>query len=210
MDACEIPCAWTLVTGPTQEPITLEEAKQHARILDDNSNPVLTNYISAAREAAEAYMGRGLLTQTWKLTLGGFANVIDLPMASPLQNDANAGPSTAVLVQYYDSDGTLQTLATTVYDVDTVARPGRVVLKPSQSWPSVQSDRRLGAVEITYVVGWTAPELVPERIKQGIRQYVTYLDADRDGLEALAMNAQQAAERCWSDRIWWTAPRWDA
>lgn len=197
-----------LVTGPTVEPITLDEAKQQARILDDNSNAVLQGYITTAREAAEAYMGRGILTQTWKLVLDNWANIIPLPMAHPLQNDGTATPSTAVAVQYYDDAGALQTLATTVYDVDTVSRPGRVVLKPSQSWPSVQSTRRQGAIEITYVVGWTDVALVPERIKQGIKQYVTYLEYDRDGMDERAVAAMEAAERCWSDRLWWTSPRY--
>ncbi len=207
-DRHEIGCAWTLVTAPAIEPISLEDAKQHARITDYNSDALLTSYIQTAREAAQDCLGRGILTQTWKIVLDAFANVIQLPMAAPLQNDAGATPSTAVTVQYYDTDGTLQTLATTVYDVDTVSRPGRVVLKPGQSWPSVQSERRAGAVVITYVVGWTSADEVPERIKQGIRQYVAFLDFDREGAEVRALEALQAAERCWSDRIHWSAPQW--
>jgi uncharacterized phiE125 gp8 family phage protein len=196
----DIPCAWSLVTGPTVEPVTLSEAKAQARISDNNSDGVIAGHITTAREEAESYMGRGILTQTWKLVLDAFANVIPLPMAAPLQSVTS--------VQYYDADGTLQTLATSYYSVDTVARPGRVVLKPDQSWPSVQSDKRDGAVIITYVVGWTTAALVPERIKQGIKQYVAYLDLNRDGLEARALEAEQAAQRCWSDRIEWTQPRW--
>ena len=198
MRAEEIGCAWTLVTAPTIEPVSLAEVKAQARILDNNTDDVLASYITVAREAAESHMGRGLLTQTWKLVLDGFTNDIPLPMASPLQSVTS--------VEYYDDDGTLQTLATTYYGTDLVSRPGRVVLKPEQSWPSVQSDRRNGAVIITYVVGWTTAAAVPERIKQGIRQYVTYLEMDRDGLGGF--DAQQAAERCWSDRIYWTAPSW--
>jgi hypothetical protein len=72
----------------------------------------------------------------------------------------------------------------------------------------VQSERRNGRVEIIYVCGWTSADAVPERIKQGIRQFVAYLDLDRDGLEPAALAARQAAERCWSDRISWTPPDW--
>jgi uncharacterized phiE125 gp8 family phage protein len=204
----EVGCAWTRTVEPVLSAVSLEDVKAHARITDDASNNVLDAYIATATQEAEAFMGRGILTQTWKLVLEGFANIIPLPMAAPLQNDSGASPSTAVVVQYYDADGTLQTLATTVYDVDTVSRPGRVVLKPDQSWPSLQHSRLNGRVVITYVVGWTTADAVPERIKQGIRQYVTFLDVDRDGLEARANDAKLAAERCWSDRIWWTAPEW--
>jgi uncharacterized phiE125 gp8 family phage protein len=200
VNSCDIGCAWTLITGPAEEPITPAEAKEQARILDDNSNSVLVAYIRTAREAAEAYMGRGLLTQTWQLVLDGWANIVPLPMASPLQSITS--------VKYYDDAGVQQTLATSVYDLDTVSRPGTVVLKADQTWPSVQSMRRSGVIEITYVVGWLTPESIPERIRQGVRQYVTYLDLDRDGMEMGALQALQAAERCWSDRISWTAPQW--
>lgn len=196
----EIPCVWELVTGPIIEPVTVAEAKSQARIYDNNSDDLVRGYIVTAREAAEAHMGRGILTQTWKQVQDGFATVNPLAMASPLQSVTS--------VQYYDPDGVLQTLATSVYGVDSVSRPGRVVLKPGQSWPSVQCEKRDGAVIITYVVGWTAVDLVPERIKQGIKQYVAYLEMDREGLESRALDAQLAAERCWSDRIGWTPPQW--
>ena len=199
--ACnDIGTAWTLVTGPTTEPISLTDVKLQSRIEDDNSNAILLSYITAAREACEAYMGRGLLTQTWKLLLDGFARRMPLPMAAPL--------ASVTSVKYYDGTGTQQTLATSVYDTDPVSRPGTVVLKVGQTWPVVQSERRNGIVEIVYVVGWTEPELVPERIKQGLRQYVTYLDLDRDGMEDRALEALNAAYRCWSDRICWTSPEW--
>jgi uncharacterized phiE125 gp8 family phage protein len=196
----EIGCSWTLSTAPALSAVTVEEAKGHLRITDTMGDGVVAQMVAAATEEAEQYMGRGLLTQSWTLVLDWFANEIPLPMAAPLQSVTS--------VKYYDDDGTQQTLATTYYGIDTVSRPGRVVLKPDQSWPSVQSERRNGRVEIIYVVGFTSAELVPDRIKQGIRQFVAYLDLDRDGLEPLALNARQAAERCWSDRIVWTPPRW--
>lgn len=196
----DIGCAWTLVTGPAQEPISLAEAKAQARITDDNSNTLLASYIATAREAAETYLGRGLYTQTWKLSLDWFANEIQLPRAAPLQSITH--------VKYYDSDGVQQTLATSYYDTDTVAEPGTVVLKADQTWPSVQSDRRNKRVEITYVIGHAAVSAIPEIIKQGIRLYVTYLDLDRDGMEENANKAREAAERCWSDRVYWTPPGW--
>jgi uncharacterized phiE125 gp8 family phage protein len=196
----EIGCAWTVTVAPTLEPITLDEAKRQARITDTSSDAVLESYIATAREAAEAYMNRGILTQTVKAVFDDFANVMPLPLAAPLQSISH--------VKYYDNDGVIQTLAASVYDTDTVVRPGAVCLKVGQSWPALQGDRRNGRVEITYLVGWATAALVPEQIKQGIRMYVTYLDLDRDGMEVGAQNARMAAERCWSDRISWTPPRY--
>lgn len=197
---------WALVTAPTTEPISLTEAKQFARITHTQDDPTLTRFVATAREEAERVMNRGVYTQTWQYKLGRFYDVMYLPMAAPLQNDANASPPTAPIVQYYDPAGVLQTLATSVYTVDTVSRPGRLVRAPAQAWPSVQADRLDGTVTITYVVGWATVDAIPERIKQGCRQYVTYLDCDREGLEAYGLQALQAAERCWSDVVMWIPP----
>lgn len=200
MSDLEVGCTWTLYTAPTLTPIDVDEAKQQARITDDASNALLESYIRVATGAAEDYLGRGLLTQTWRMVLDDFVDIIPLPMAAPLQSVTS--------VTYYDADGVSQTLATSVYDTDTISRPGRVVLKPSQSWPTLQSERRNGRVTITYVVGWTDKDSIPEQIRQGIRMYVAYLDLDRDGMEPQALAAKQAAERCWTDRVSWIPPMW--
>lgn len=199
MPNTEIACTWTRVTGPTEEPVSLDDLKLHAGIEDSDSDNLLEAYIRTARESAEQYLGRGLMTQTWKLVLDGFANVIPLPMAAPLASVSS--------VKYYDSAGVLQTLATTVYDTDTVARPGTVTLKPDQTWPSVQGTRQNGHVEITYVVGWTTPDAVPDRIKIGIRLLAAGLDRERSEPGA-AERARRTAELLWDDRVWWTPPSW--
>lgn len=193
---------WARTVEPAVEPLTLAEAKAQARITDTQSDNVLLSYIKTARDAAEQSLGRGLVTQTWQAGLPDFADVIWLPMAAPLQSVTS--------VTYYDSDGTLQTLATSYYTVDTLSRPGRIVRAANQCWPAVQCDRLDSAVLITYVVGWTTPALVPERIKQGLRTYVTYLDADRDGLTAQAQAALDAAEACWIDKVYHLPPEWCA
>lgn len=185
---------YALVTAPASEPISLAEAQAQARITDTNSDGVLQGYIVAARQRAEQVLGYGLFTQTWRYDLDAFAEVIPLPMALKLQSVTS--------VKYYDADGVLQTLSSTYYELDTLRRPACVVRAPGMSWPSLQADRRIGKVQITYVVGWDDVASIPDVIKQGIRMYVTYLDADRDGMETQALAAQTAAERCWSDRLY--------
>jgi uncharacterized phiE125 gp8 family phage protein len=198
----EIGCEWTLVTPPTGEPVTLDQAKRQCRITSDDENGLIQSYIAAGRQAAEEALGRGLLTQTWTFTSERWAHVLWLPMAAPLQSVTS--------VKYWDVNGVLQTLAPTVYTVDLVSRPGRIARAAGQTWPSLQSDRRVGRVEITYVVGWTDKALVPERILQGIRSYVGYLDSDREGLDVDAEKARAAAEACWTDRVYWKPPTWVA
>jgi uncharacterized phiE125 gp8 family phage protein len=189
---------WTRTSDPASEPITLVEAKAQARITHTTEDSLLSAYVQTAREAAEAFMARGLLTQTWTLVLEEWADRIWLPMAAPLQSVSS--------VEYYATDGVLTTLSTSTYTVDTVSRPGRIVRAPAQTWPALQPDRLDGAVVITYVVGWDTASAIPERIKQGVRMYVTYLDCDRDGLVEYGAQARRAAEACWDDRVRWIPP----
>src|SRR4051812_4484380 len=105
---------WIRTEDPAVPAVSVREIKDHARITQSQGDATLLRYIGAATDAAEQYMNRGLMTQTWTLTLRWFADVIWLPMAAPLQNDPLAsGGSTVPVVKYYDSAGVLQTLAST-------------------------------------------------------------------------------------------------
>jgi len=190
-------CEWSMMTAPAQEPLTLDEAKLQASVTQDDENLLVVGYLKAAREAAQSFLNRALFTQTWKLQIAGFDDVIWLPMAAPLQSVTS--------VQYYDENGTPQTLATSYYDVDTVSEPGRIVRKPNQTYPTVQSDR-LRPVTVTYVCGWTDVDLIPEAIKQGIRVYLTAFEGGRAG-QTFDI-AQKAAEACWiqAGQVFWRAP----
>ncbi len=55
----------TLVTGPTQEPLTLEHAKLHARIDTDDDDKLVVELIKAARRWVETQTHRALITSTW-------------------------------------------------------------------------------------------------------------------------------------------------
>lgn len=192
--------SWVRTVDPAAEPVLVAEAKDHARYTQTNNDAALGRFLITARQAAEDYMARGLITQTWKLVLPYFYNIMYLPMAAPLQS--------VTTVKYYDLANSLQTLTATVYDVDVNTRPGRICLASNQTWPALAPNRLTGKVEITYVVGFGADgTFVPERIKQGIRMYLAYLDADRDGFEQGNDQARKAAEACWDDRVRWIEPQ---
>ena len=193
-----------LSSAPAVEPMTVDVAKSHCRVSDDTENALILTYLKASRLDAEAFLGRGLITQTWKLVLDDFAETIWLPMAAPLQSVSS--------ITYYDSNGTSQTLSSSVYTVHTASEPGRVTLAVNQAWPSVQCERG-SAVTITYVVGWTSEDLVPESIVNGIA-LLTSARYERLTGPAWA-DAMKAAESSWrlAGRVYWKAPerhgQWD-
>jgi uncharacterized phiE125 gp8 family phage protein len=202
--------AWHLVTPPAQEPIEVAEARRYLSLTQISDDAVIEPMIRFAREEAEDFMSRALFTQTWQLALRHFSAVMHLPRAWPLQNDANATPSTAPIVQYYDANDVLQTLSTSVYTVDTSARPGAISRATGQTWPTLSPGRPGARVLITYVCGYTDVALIPERIKQGIRMRLSAPYSDREGFDPSHARAREAAEACWSDVVYWIPPSHEA
>jgi uncharacterized phiE125 gp8 family phage protein len=194
-----VECDWSLVTAPAQEPLSLDDAKLHSSVTQDDENLLIAAYITAARKACEGFLNRALFTQTWKLQLSAFADVVWLPMAAPLQSVTS--------VVYYDTAGTQTTLSSSNYIVDTTTTPGRIVRAVDVTWPSIQSDRLTGRVVITYVAGWSSVDDIPENLKQGIRLFVAYQNADRIG-SADADASRRAAEALWMSegQVFWRPP----
>jgi uncharacterized phiE125 gp8 family phage protein len=137
--------ALTLVTAPAVEPISLTEAKAHLRVSHSNDDTLISMYIRAAREYVEGehgFLGRALVTQTWRLTLDEFpTNEIKIPLP-PLQSVVN--------VYYDDSDGNEQTVDSDLYYVDTASEPGWVV--PVAIWPTPLD--AINAVRIDFIAGY--------------------------------------------------------
>lgn len=161
-----------LVTGPTIEPVTVTEAKLHARIDDDLSEDdgLIASFIRAARHYAEAYQHRQLLTATWRLALDSFcATEIELHYP-PLQSVSS--------IQYSDLANVTQTLATSEYEVDIRSQPGRVRPVDGKVWPSTYL--KFNAVTITYVAGYSAAGLIPEPTKTAIKMLVAHLYENRE------------------------------
>lgn len=126
--------------------LPLEEFKEEHRVLSRAEDGRITNAIKEAYfrlDGPDGWLRRAILTQTWVGVLDRFDTEIEIPMP-PLQ--AVTG------IRYMDEDGAWQTLATSVYGVDTYGLFGRVYLKKDQSFPDIYTDP--GSVEITFRCGW--------------------------------------------------------
>jgi uncharacterized phiE125 gp8 family phage protein len=146
-----------IITAPGTEPITLDEAKAHLRVDLEAEDTLIEALITAAREQAEAYLKRALVTQTWELYLDEFPEQIDVPFP-PLQSVTS--------IVYVDDDGVDQTLDTSTYTVDAKAQPGRIVPAYDESWPSTRAVPN--AVTVQFVAGYGAASAVPLSIKQAM------------------------------------------
>lgn len=171
----------TRVTAPAQMPITLDEAKAHARVPDDFTaeDPLLVGYVRAATEhfdGADGYLARAILRQTWDLTLDRFPGYSDEAIEIPLPPLISVSS-----VSYVDTAGDTQTWSAAEYQVDTASEPGRLVPAYGYKWPSTRD--QLGSVTIRFVAGYGSdPADAPERIRLAVAQLAAHWYNEREAL----------------------------
>src|SRR5205085_7972655 len=132
----------SLVSPPANEPVSLDEAKEHLRVTSTDQDNLIRHLISAARIYCENKLGQPIVTQTWDLKLDGFpCDAIRVPRP-PLQSVTS--------ITYLDSGGSLQTLNPSTYLVlDSTTPPasgpahtppliGRIESAYGLTWPSTR------------------------------------------------------------------------
>jgi uncharacterized phiE125 gp8 family phage protein len=166
--------AWTLVTPALQEPISLDEVKEHLRVGGDDEDALIQGYLAAARAWAELYTGRAFVTQTWQAHFAGWPadSALELPMP-PLQSVS--------WVQYATAAGDLLTLDASAYRVVTSREPGCVLLAPGKQWPAEALDVGL-PVAVQFVCGYGNPSDVPDGVKQAIRWLTGHMHENREAV----------------------------
>lgn len=143
--------ALELVSEPAAEPVNLIEAKQHIRVDADvtDDDGLIASYVAAVREDVEEHIGRGLVTQTWRLWLEDWPEEREIRIPWPPLQKVDS-------VTYIDEDGVTQTMSSSDYIVDTVSEPGRIVLTDDADWPS--ATLRAGpAIAVQFVSGYATP-----------------------------------------------------
>lgn len=166
-----MPGSVRVVTAPQSEPLTVADVRARARIDAAAEELVIEAMIKEAREAAETYLHRALITQTRELALDCFPPVIELPFP----------PIGAVSsVTYVDANGATQPLAATEYDVDAYSSPGRVAPKFGKSWPSVQPG--MNRVLVRYTCGYGDGDKVPAAIKSGLYLLIGHKFENREAV----------------------------
>lgn len=161
----------TVVTPPSSEPITLQEAKKHVFIADSDSSfdQELVLAIQAAREQWESDTDTATITRTVSVTLDFFSGQVIELLMRPV--------SVVSSVVYYDQNDAIQTLSPSIYHVDL---PGRAIrLVENQSWPTTAI--RWDAVTITYAIGELARSAVPAIAKQAMLLLIGYYTMQNRG-----------------------------
>jgi uncharacterized phiE125 gp8 family phage protein len=153
-----------LVTAATGVPVSLDEAKDRLRRSTDSSleDGQIENLLAAAVTYLEEDVRISLLTQTRRIWYDA------IPCDGKFLLDR--GPVASVSsVKLYDTSDVATTLSSTVYQLDAVSQPARLVERSGQSWNSSTSLRSMNAVAIEYVAGYGSTGLsVPSPLKQAV------------------------------------------
>lgn len=146
-------------TAPASEPLTLTETKEFLRVETSGDDDMITRMIAVARIAAEQYLRRSLITQSWKVSFDDYApQEVNLPR------------------------GTIQSITS----AKLIARDGTETLISASNY-YLSARRKLvfdiapmsHRVEIVYSAGYGDASTVPENIKQGMLSHVSRMYDER-------------------------------
>lgn len=171
----ELVVGLSLVTGPQQEPVSLEEAKAHLRVSGTTDDYLIHGLIVTAREWCEKETRRKLITQTWALTLDEWPT---FPITLPIL------PVQSVTVAYVDENDDTQTWLSDNYTIDTSREPARIVLASDGELPTLLGDPN--SVTISIVAGYGLAAKVPQKLGIAMLLHIqAHYDRDVRDMEIL-------------------------
>lgn len=183
-----------VTTKPSQEPVSIDDIKEHLRIDGTSDDAILYAYTVAARTHAEEYTGRTLIQTGYQMFLdsvvsaGGGYYWEGLKTGSEIATSNNhieiaASPVIEVSsIKYYNEAGAEFTWAPSNYHVDTVSDVARIALRDGGTFPT--DLRTVNGFEVNFTAGYgRSPYDVPEPIKMAIKMHVAYLYEHRGDFE---------------------------
>jgi uncharacterized phiE125 gp8 family phage protein len=162
----------SLVTAPTGQAVTTDDAKLFLRVDHDDENDVIDDAVKAATEFCQEETGRQYLTASYTLRLRGWwMGPFTLPKP-PMRSVTS--------ITYIDTAGATQTLAGTYYESFAPLKgPGQIVRFPFQVWPVHQADREYPVI-VTFSAGYGTAADIPFRTRQAILMATAWFYDHRD------------------------------
>ena len=183
--------SYQVVSQPSQEPVTLAEAKSHLRIDGSDDDTLIGLCIGASRQYFENACQIHIASKTVQLALDSFpVTVPNLTVTSninyPFQTKYYpfdgciylTGPVSSVeSVAYTDTALAEQALGS--YRVDLISSPARITTSNGAAWPTTA--KITNSVRVNYTAGF-ANGAVPKLLKAGILFYVSHLYENREAV----------------------------
>lgn len=163
----------TRTTEPTTEPITLDEAKKHLRLIDfTEDDAYITALISVARRTVEDMIGRALIDTTFTQTAYAWQTATQL-----LRGNGHTIDS----VKYDDTDNVEQTVSSSDYELGPFGDGcAALYLRDTFTEPDLYDQPGAGRIRIAYTAGYGAAATdVPEPLRQAVFYLVAHLYDNR-------------------------------
>jgi len=145
-------------TAAVNPVFTTAQAKEVLKVDVDEDDTVIDNLVSAATESCQIYTNQYFIDTVVTQYSDNWNEFYTL-YKSPVDSITH--------VKYYDTDDSLQTLASSNYILDNTSKPARIGIAVDGSLPNLST--RINAVEVKYTVGYgTASTDVPEGIRTAI------------------------------------------
>ena len=177
-----------VIAAPTVEPVTLAECKAWLRVTASSNDALISRLARSAREQAEAFMDRSIITQTLRLDRPCFGSRMFLPRGRAIS---------VTSVKYVDTLGVEQPLAAANYDLDNPTHGASYINRGWEVvWPTLRGVP--DAVRVTYVAGFDPAGSpldlaagVPEQIRTAILKLLqcSYDDLKAEDKAALRADA---------------------
>lgn len=177
---------------PTVEPLSSNDVYEWLRLNASGGSPasreddqLITGLIESVRDIVEQRHDLAIMNQTWRLSLDAFPyedeNIpdghyigADVPRTQKFIKLPRPPLASVTSITTYDDSDASSVFATTGYYVDTASRPGKVVLRLGQAWPSTL--RVANAIEVLYVAGYgAAATSVPAGLRRAMLKHVAWL-----------------------------------
>ena len=162
----------TLVTAPTVEPLSLQEAKNQCHVVGNDHDAILEHLIVSARRVCEDRLSRQLITATWDLVMDEFpADQICLPLP-PVQSVTS--------ITYTDTAGSSATWDSSKYTFSASREPARIMPAYNENFPTDVREQP-DAVTVRFVAGYgDAATDVPDQIKHAMLLLISHWFENRE------------------------------
>lgn len=154
---------WSVTTPPTEEPVTIDEAKAYLRADGNEDDALIGSLITAARQSVESSCERALMPQVWTERQPAFPAAIEL--RGGLVDTVNS-------VKYLDAAGEQQTLDEAAYRVSS--NTSTPTLLPVTNWPAGTD------IEVEYSLGYPDAATVPAALRAAMLIMVADMYANRE------------------------------
>lgn len=151
-------------TAPTEDVLTVEEAKNQVGFANDDDEVRLGELVKDATHEAQNASGRQFISAVYEYYLDAFLERIVLPRPPLISIDS---------FQYRDEDDNLLAVPSTVYQADDKSEPAAIVRRSGQFWPTTKDEKNV--IVITYTAGYGSDRAaVPARYRDAVRFLVDY------------------------------------